>query len=859
VQDILRANCYRCHGEEGASEGGFNFALNLEKLARTLVKPKNAAGSVLYDRLTATDDSAMPPIDEEPRPSAADIATVKAWIEAGAPAVPTEKPRDFVSNDDVLKYILADVTKANERSQRFLRYFTLTHLYNAGVSEDELQTYRNAFAKLLNSLSWNTNLILPEPLDPARTVFRIDIRDLHWSSATWEEIERANPYFLALNTPDARACCEATQAAMPYVRVDWFVFAASKPPLYHAVLSLPATDRELETVLRVNVDANIAQEQAIRAAFNRSGVSQNNRLIEWHKSTYGSYWKSYDFGGNTGRQNLFAYPLGPGSGSDSFQHDGGEIIFSLPNGLQGYLLTDETGRRIDQGPTSIVSDPKRPDKTVTNGVSCMSCHYTGVIPKTDEVGIAVRANRKAYSNADDILALYREPQELNQILEEDGKRFAAAMEKLGITSLSRSGEPISAMAARFEQELDLQLASCEFGVATDDFLQRLDGAQEAARMFASLRVPGGTIKRDMFATFFGRAAVELRLVQDAEGNITASRTTSRTTSSVVSSLPAPRAGLPAERPAPLPPPAERSAEVQRFGDLRWGVDSLAFSPNGAMLAAGKTDGGLLLFDVRDGGRLDAIDKLSLLRQVKSCAFSPSGSQLVVGGGTGQIAIFDVTREGRLKEAGQFAGHSQEVSCIAISHDGRFAISGGKEKRLRYWELATGREQAVFPGFSGAIKACFIARNGRTAMATDGATLLHIDLSRKEVTRQRQLARSWASGQAAAFSADGNMVAVTDTHSIRLWNLNSTSEMPKLEDNETTWAVAFTPDGSRLLSGGSGKVNVWDPRKQRRLHTLETAGQYYVQSLAASPDSKHVAAIPGSAGQVLQVFRIPDAR
>jgi len=60
---------------------------------------------------------------------------------------------------------------------------------------------------------------------------------------------------------------------MPYVRIDWFVFAASRPPLYHSVLAVPASDRELEQMLRVNVAANIEQEQEIRAAFNRSGVS----------------------------------------------------------------------------------------------------------------------------------------------------------------------------------------------------------------------------------------------------------------------------------------------------------------------------------------------------------------------------------------------------------------------------------------------------------------------------------------------------------------------------------------------------------------------------------------------------------
>lgn len=97
------------------------------------------------------------------------------------------------------------------------------------------------------------------------------------------------------------------------VRGDWFVAAASRPPLYHQVLQLPETDRELEKLLQVDVDENLRTRKVWRAGFNGSGVSQNNRLIERHESdlTNGAYWKSYDFGGNDGRKNLFAHPLGP--------------------------------------------------------------------------------------------------------------------------------------------------------------------------------------------------------------------------------------------------------------------------------------------------------------------------------------------------------------------------------------------------------------------------------------------------------------------------------------------------------------------------------------------------------------------
>ena len=347
------------------------------------------------------------------------------------------------------------------------------------------------------------------------------------------------------------------------------------------------------------------------------------------------------------------------------------------------------------------------------------------------------------------------------------------------------------------------------------------------------------MKRDALASLFGNAAMEFGLTKQA---------------------PAQFASSSASRPSIRPRPSDdgKPGEVRRFNDLGWSVQSLAFSPNGNFLAAGKTDRALLLFEVNDGARLGAVEDLRNLGQVKVCQFTPDGSKLLAGGYSGQILIWTVSKEGLLKPAGQFVGHSKELNCIAISGDSRFAVSGGRDNTLRYWQIDDGKELGSFPGFKGAIKACHLSSNGRNALATDGATLLLIDLKKGQVVKQTSLTRSWSSGQAAAFSPDGHLVAAGDSHNIRLWDLKTGKELPKLQDNEIQWTAAFTPDSTRLVSGGSGKVNVWDVRKQRKIHSLSTAGSGYVQCLATSPDNKHVAAIPSSAGQDLQVFRIPAA-
>ncbi|MCY2987329.1 MAG: protein kinase, partial [Planctomycetota bacterium] len=66
-------------------------------------------------------------------------------------------------------------------------------------------------------------------------------------------------------------------------------------------------------------------------------------------------------------------------------------------------------------------------------------------------------------------------------------------------------------------------------------------------------------------------------------------------------------------------------EVCRFGDLGWGVESLAFSPDGALLAVGKMDRALLVYDIARKTRTACCEKLESLGQVTCVAFSPDGS------------------------------------------------------------------------------------------------------------------------------------------------------------------------------------------------------------------------------------------
>jgi tetratricopeptide (TPR) repeat protein/mono/diheme cytochrome c family protein len=512
AHEILKTNCYRCHGQDGAVEGGLNYVLDFKTLvARKKVVPGDAAKSKLYKRLTS-DDYPMPPPDEKVRPTRDEIALIKAWIDASAPDLPAAAPkREFLSDPDVTRLIRNDLEEMDERHRRFARYFTIAPLHNAGLSEDQLQTYRLGLSKLVNSLSWEPDVVAPKAIDPARTVFRIDLRDYRWSAAVWQRVLDAYPYGVVQPSPAAQAVFAATGCELACVRADWFVFAASRPPLYHEVLQLPKTDGELEKDLKIDVEANIRDSRVARAGFNSSGVSRNNRLIERHRTAFGAYWKSYDFASNTGRQNLFAHPLGPGPDDGQFRHDGGEIIFNLPNGLQAYLLVDGKGNRIDEGPTKIVSVKNRPNPVVINGVSCMMCHARGMIDKADQVRPHAEKNADAFA-ADDLKALqalYPPEADFRALLKADAERFRKAVEAAG--AKVGETEPVAALADRFEAEVDLTAAAAELGLPPAALLRGLERSPDLARRLGPLKVEGGTVQRQVFVAAFEDAVQALRL------------------------------------------------------------------------------------------------------------------------------------------------------------------------------------------------------------------------------------------------------------------------------------------------------------------------------------------------------------
>src|SRR5262249_708606 len=95
VKAVFRTHCYRCHGENGAAEGGFNFILDRDRLvARRKVIPGDAERSRVSQR---GQQGERRPEEEKPRPGPKEVAFLKRWIEAGAPDIAPPTTREVSS------------------------------------------------------------------------------------------------------------------------------------------------------------------------------------------------------------------------------------------------------------------------------------------------------------------------------------------------------------------------------------------------------------------------------------------------------------------------------------------------------------------------------------------------------------------------------------------------------------------------------------------------------------------------------------------------------------------------------------------------------------------------------------------
>lgn len=544
AKSILSQRCQACHGIEfhyneldvlNEMSLFSNVTIGDEEIA--YIKPGAPKASWIWQKIA---DDTMPqgtPLTD------AEKAIIYNWILEGA-TWPSEETRYYVSELEALTSISQHLSKFEKSERRYQKYFSLVHIFNnQNISGRDLRIHRAALSKAVNSMSDQPLIVTPKPIDSHKTIYHIDLRDYGWEKfGIWQSVLVAYPYGLQPieSTELVRQYTairdlneEVFFDGIPYVRADWFVARATQPPLYHTLAKIPQTSNELLETLNVDVEQHLRVNKCRRAGLVESGVSTQNRLIEYHNSKMGSLWITYDFSPEDTKSNLMRFPLGPNfAGHEfpelAFKHSGGEIIYELPNGLHGYMLVDAEGQRIDKAPVEIVSDPESISGSprIVNGISCMHCHKHGMLSFSDSVrsGNAL-SNTEARSKIEEI---YPMKMEMDDALKRSKTKYlqhlqATISDALEIDSsdfeeLLKYEDPISRVSLLYRKNLNLETVARELTVEDKDWLKhRLENSQLIELGLGPLVNNNNTIKRhfwekqDSAFSIFQEVAFELRI------------------------------------------------------------------------------------------------------------------------------------------------------------------------------------------------------------------------------------------------------------------------------------------------------------------------------------------------------------
>ncbi len=442
--EVLETYCASCHGEQ-PNYNGLAKITDLQSLInRGLIVPGDSESSILYQRVRG---GTMPPASVWLRPEIDAVDTLRDWIECAAPELSVESAAyDFVDINARLNEIRSDLQNtwllADRWDQRYISFYSLS---NAGMSEDQLELYRQATIYMLNSVSRSILLLNADPsahnwVDENRLLYRFNLSDLGWDAELFDQVIELYPYKITydeyswfnVDESTAESIREQIGSDVFELHADWVLANFSQSPLYEILLDLPSTLAELEQQRGIDVLESLYDLKSRRFGVFRSGYANGPRVVE-SIDGYLGFWLTYDFAEYYENNNPFLYPL-------DFEADGGEVIFELNNGLFGYYVFTgdplrENAEFTPVAPIDIAHDPFAHDGLVTNGRSCMSCHVNGLIARSDEVRDYLFASGNI---EEDAFEIYLDRYEMSRLLEEQNIRFSQAMSRAGLTLITDS-------------------------------------------------------------------------------------------------------------------------------------------------------------------------------------------------------------------------------------------------------------------------------------------------------------------------------------------------------------------------------------------------------------------------------------
>jgi len=305
-------------------------------------------------------------------------------------------------------------------------------------------------------------------------------------------------------------------------------------------------------------------------------------------------------------------------------------------------------------------------------------------------------------------------------------------------------------------------------------------------------------------------------------------------------------------------------ELPTLSPQLMGTPSVVFSPDGKVLASGRVDSTVKLWDVATGRELRTLSGHKY-RRVSSVAFSPDGKLLASGSWDKTIKLWDV---GTGQELRTLSGHLYGVSSVAFSPDGKVLASGGndvladrgRDNTVKLWDVTAGRELRTLVGHSDSIHSVTFSTDGKVLASGSGDNTVKLwDVATGH--ELRTLSGHLKGVYSVAFSPDGKVLASgSEDKTIKLWDVATGRELHALSGNPGgIRSVAFSPDGKVLASGsGGGAIKLWNILTGRELRMLSGHSSDVI-SVAFSPDGKVLASGGGNGDGMVKLWDVATGR
>jgi WD40 repeat protein len=301
-----------------------------------------------------------------------------------------------------------------------------------------------------------------------------------------------------------------------------------------------------------------------------------------------------------------------------------------------------------------------------------------------------------------------------------------------------------------------------------------------------------------------------------------------------------------QRPAQAPQQSAQRGKVigaklaQTLSAHTKGVNKVAYSPDGSVLASAGADGRLILWN---SATRNAIATLTAhAESVTSVAFAPNGKLFASGSWLGEVILWDATK--REPQGEPIAAHEMSVDDIAFSPDSTLmATSSSRDGgKVKVWDVPGGKLRYERNANEGAAYCVAFSPGGATLASGSGK---YVSLW-NAADGKALVAPFPADGGVVydiAFSADGKVFATAGTEGVRLWNAATRQPLgPMLEAHgDQVNGVAFNARGDLFASAAHGNtVILWDRNTQQIIGEPLTGHTDYVDAVAFAPDGKQLA-------------------